>query len=212
MLRSRVGAVLLASGAALVAACSSESPGCAPTDPGCNQTDPTVSAVSVEAEIDTVMAVGRTTQLSATATDRDDNPISTSFTWSSSSTSVATVDADGTVSAVGPGSASIEASANGEAGTWQLTVVDADLTGVADLLQDPFVEALIQSLDTEPGSSLSDLLTRCEVDLDSGDVLAIRACLTGAADVESSNATNDPALAVLDLVFQESLRKLRLDS
>ena len=91
MLRSRVAAVLLASGAALVAACSSESPGCAPTDPGCNQTDPTVSAVSVEAEIDTVMAVGRTTQLSATATDRDDNPISTSFTWSSSSTSVATV-------------------------------------------------------------------------------------------------------------------------
>ena len=209
---SRLGTLVLASSTAVVASCSSETSGCAPTDPGCGQNGATVSDIAVAATIDTVMAVGRTTQLSATATDQDDNPISTSFTWSSSSTSVATVDGDGTVSAVGPGSASIEARAEGETGTWAVTVVEADLAGVTTLLADPFVEALIQSLDLDTGSSVSDLLTQCDTDLESGDVLAIRTCLTEAADVESSNTANDPALAVLDLVFQESIRKLRLDS
>lgn len=214
MRSSRVLALVLTSSAAIVASCSSEeAPGCSPTDPGCGTTpDPTVSAITVAATIDTVMAVGRTTQLSASATDAEGNPISTSFTWSSSSAPVATVDGDGTVSAVGPGSASIEASAEGEAGGWSVRVVDADLDGVTALLSDPFASALIESLDLDAESSMVELEADCNEALGSGDVLAIRTCLQGAIDVESADAGSDPTLAILDLFFQESLRKLRLDS
>lgn len=213
MRSSRVLALVLTSSAAIVASCSSEAPGCAPTDPGCGTTtDPTVSAIAVTATIDTVMAVGRTTQLSASATDADGNAVSTSFTWSSSSAPVATMDGDGTVSAVGPGSVSIEASAEGEAGQWSVRVVDADLDGVTALLSDPFANALIESLDLDTESPIVELEADCDEALGIGDVLAIRTCLEGAVDVESAEAGSDPALAILDLFFQESLRKLRLDS
>ncbi|MEX2470868.1 MAG: Ig-like domain-containing protein [Gemmatimonadota bacterium] len=171
-----------------------------------------MSAIAVTATIDTVMAVGRTTQLSASATDADGNAVSTSFTWSSSSAPVATMDGDGTVSAVGPGSVSIEASAEGEAGQWSVRVVDADLDGVTALLSDPFANALIESLDLDTESPIVELEADCDEALGIGDVLAIRTCLEGAVDVESAEAGSDPALAILDLFFQESLRKLRLDS
>lgn len=212
MRSSHLLTLLLASSGALLASCSSEEPGCGPTDPGCGPAGPTVSAITVAAIIDTVMAVGRTTQLSATATDADGREVSTSFEWSSSSTSVATVNGGGTVSAVGVGSASIEASAESEVGQWSVRVVDADLDGVAALLADPFAEALIGSLDVASESSIEELTADCDAGLGSGDVLAIRTCLDEAVDVESSDAGSDPILAILDLFFEGSLRKLRLDS
>lgn len=172
--------------------------------------DPTVSAIAVTATIDTVMAVGRTTQLSASATDAAGNAISTSFTWSSSSAPVATVDGDGTVSAVGPGAASIQASADGETGQWSVRVVDADLDGVTALLSDPFADALIESLDVDTQSAMVELAADCDEALGSGDVLAIRTCLDGAVAVEAAEAGSAPSLAILDLFFEESLRKLRL--
>ena len=69
------------------------------------------------------LVTGRTQQLTATARDasgavRPDRV----FTWSSSAPAVATVDASGLVTAVGPGSATITARADGVSGSASITV------------------------------------------------------------------------------------------
>jgi hypothetical protein len=67
--------------------------------------------------------VGQTQQFTAVAKDASGNPISgVTFTWSSSNTSVATVNNNGLATAVAVGSATITASAGGKSGTATLTV------------------------------------------------------------------------------------------
>ena len=67
--------------------------------------------------------VGGTQQFVATARDANGNVVSTTFTWGTSSSTVATVDASGLATGVSAGSASISAtSANGVAGSATLTV------------------------------------------------------------------------------------------
>lgn len=61
----------------------------------------------------TTLEKDKTTILSATVTDQYENPITTNVTWSSSATDFATVDADGKVTAIAAGNASITASFNG---------------------------------------------------------------------------------------------------
>lgn len=203
--------LLYSATAVVLAACGSDPVACNPTDPGCGPGTPTVATIEVSAPIDSVMAVGRTTQLSAAAADASGSPVSVSFTWSSTVTSVASVSGSGLVTAAGEGSASVEAQADGVVGSWPVRVVDADLDGTTALLSDPFAAALIESLDTTSASAVSQFVTACEGAIAQGDVLLVKACLDDAIGVESSDAAHDPALAVLDLVFQESLRKLRLD-
>lgn len=207
---SRAHRVLTCVAVTALAACGSEPAGCNPTEPGCGPA-PAVSTIVVAAPIDTVMAVGRTAQLSASATDASGSPVTVSFAWSSASTSVATVSDVGLVSADGVGSTSIEARAEGVVGTWPLRVVDADLDGISALLADPFAGALIGSLDTATASDMDQLVAVCGSAVTDGDVLRVRGCLQDAIAAESPDPANDPALAVLDLMYQESLRKLRLD-
>jgi uncharacterized protein YjdB len=58
------------------------------------------------------------TQLSAVAYDAAQNPLTgRAITWSTSNAAVATVDANGMASAVGPGTATITATADGKSGT-----------------------------------------------------------------------------------------------
>jgi uncharacterized protein YjdB len=67
--------------------------------------------------------VGGTLQLTATPRDAAGNPLSgRQVTWTSSNTSVATVDANGRVTAVGPGTATISATSEGQTGTATITV------------------------------------------------------------------------------------------
>lgn len=197
--------------AVFLAGCGSDPVACNPTDPGCGPGTPTVTTIDVTAPVDSVMAVGRTAQLSASAADASGSPVSVSFTWSSTVTSVASVSGSGLVTAGGEGSASIEAQADGVVGAWPVRVVDADLDGISALLADPFAAALIESLDPTSASAVVQFVTACEDAIGQGDVLVVRACLENAIAVESSDVVHDPVLAVLDLVFQESLRKLRLD-
>ena len=69
------------------------------------------------------LAVGQTTQATATALDASGNPVSGStITWSSSNTAVATVSASGLVTAVTSGSAAITASCGTASGSANLTV------------------------------------------------------------------------------------------
>lgn len=74
----------------------------------------TAATVDVEAAIDTFTAVGDTSRCTATATDARGHVVAAaSFEWSSSDNSVAVVDTDGLVTAVGNGSATIRATADG---------------------------------------------------------------------------------------------------
>ena len=71
----------------------------------------------------TLTAVGRTVQLSAEVLDQLGRPMSgVSVAWSSGETSVATVDANGLVTAAGNGEATIRASAGDASGTASITV------------------------------------------------------------------------------------------
>src|SRR5213076_1246794 len=66
---------------------------------------------------------GQTVQLTATLKDANGNTLSgRTVTWSSSSTSVATVSTSGLVSGVTPGSATITATSEGKSGTSSITV------------------------------------------------------------------------------------------
>jgi uncharacterized protein YjdB len=67
--------------------------------------------------------VGGTLQLTATPRDAAGNPLTgRTVTWESSNPAVATVDANGRVTAVGPGTATIRATSEGQTGTATVTV------------------------------------------------------------------------------------------
>jgi uncharacterized protein YjdB len=75
-------------------------------------TDTALSSIAVTAENDTTsITTGSTLQLTATGTyaDATTTVITSSMTWSSSDTTIATVDTAGLVSAVGPGTATLTA-------------------------------------------------------------------------------------------------------
>lgn len=85
--------------------------------------DQKASAVAVAAPGDTLKA-GETMQLSASSEDSGGTPISgATYAWTSSDDSVATVDANGVVTAVSAGTATISATLDGAKGNAGVTVV-----------------------------------------------------------------------------------------
>ena len=82
-----------------------------------------VAAVVVTPVVDTLTALGLTTQLQAVARDAQGNEVpNLSFTWTSSSTDVASVAADGLATATGNGTATITATVKEVSGSAALTV------------------------------------------------------------------------------------------
>ena len=82
-----------------------------------------VSAVAVSPPADTLVALGDTVRLTAEATDANGHAAAGSeFSWSSSDTLVARVDASGLVTAAANGSATITATAGSVSGTAAVTV------------------------------------------------------------------------------------------
>ena len=153
-----------------IASCGGDSPS------GPDPDDTTVSAVSVAPGTNSLTFVGETAQLSASARNASGNPVNgTSFQWSSSSTTVATVSGTGLVTAVGNGTAIITAAAAGTtvSSTAQVTVQQA----VADVSVSP-----------------------PEGDLNAGSTLQLSATATdaGGEEVQSASFTwssSDDALA-----------------
>jgi hypothetical protein len=92
---------------------------------GCGGTEPNVpTTLTLDASSVSLTAIGQTQKLTATVTDQAGGSIaSPSITWTSSNTSVATVDAAGVVSAVGGGTATITATAGSAVGSADVTVV-----------------------------------------------------------------------------------------
>jgi plastocyanin/uncharacterized protein YjdB len=82
-----------------------------------------VASISVTPSSATLATQGRTVQFAAAALDANSHPIpGTTFTWASTGTGVATVDATGLATAVNDGTAQIQASAGGKTGSGSLTV------------------------------------------------------------------------------------------
>lgn len=78
------------------------------------------------------VAVGTTSQLSAVGTfDDGSTQLLTPADWSSSNTLVATVDANGLVTAVGPGTATITVTVGGVSQTYTVTVTAATLVSIS---------------------------------------------------------------------------------
>ena len=96
--------------------------GDAPAGPAEEQ-PPAVASVSVTPSSFTLMSIGETVQLTATARDASDNTVSSkTFTWSSSDESIATVDMSGLVTAVANGSTTITATTDNISGSAMVTV------------------------------------------------------------------------------------------
>ena len=90
-----------------------------------------VASVTVSPSAATVL-VGGTQQLTATPLDANGNPLSgRTITWTTSAPGVATVDANGLVSAVATGSATITATSEGKSGTAAITVSSTPVASVA---------------------------------------------------------------------------------
>ncbi len=91
--------------------------------------DNTVASVSVTPASKTLVSLGETTTLSAAAENSTGGAITgKTFTWSSSNTNLATVNASGTVTAVSNGTATITATVDGVNGTASILVQQAATT------------------------------------------------------------------------------------
>ena len=83
----------------------------------------TAASVAVAPATATIGAIGATQAFTATARDANNNPLTApTFTWASSDTKVATVDAAGVVTAVANGTARISATSGGKSGSVNVTV------------------------------------------------------------------------------------------
>ena len=112
----RLSAALV--GVALVWACGGDSPTAPPAPEPARPTTVTVSPATAP------LALGATVQLMAEVRDQNAGVMAgATVTWSSSDTSVATVNASGLVTGVGVGAATITASAGSRQGTAEITVM-----------------------------------------------------------------------------------------
>jgi Tol biopolymer transport system component len=111
-----------------------------------------VNSVAVSPSVATLSPTtpGNTQQLTAILTDANGNDLTgRSVTWSSSDQTVAKVDAFGSVTAVGPGNATITATSEGQSGTARINVLAQGHTVVFDALNPStsLTEIVIQQSD-----------------------------------------------------------------
>lgn len=166
------------------------------------------ASVSVTSPIDTVLAVGGTAQLSATARDADGGVLAgQTFTWQTSSPSVIQVGTRGLATAQSTGTATITATASGVSGTLRLRVVAADLPQVGTLAGDAFAQALVGASPSNAQATWSS----CVASAEEGNVLAVQACVDDIRALAGSATGNERALlAVLTLFAEEIERQLGL--
>ena len=123
--------------------------------------EPVAAVVRVEPASHTLEAIGQTVQLAAAVLDQDENVMADAVvTWSSDDASVATVDEDGLVTAVGSGLAKITAQAGDAMGTATITVsqlpasisieVDAEATTLAWIGQTLQLMAYVRDANDKP--------------------------------------------------------------
>ena len=201
----------------LLAACSGSEcvsgPLCGGTpdpDPDPDPT-PTVASIGVTSPIDSLLAVGRSAQMAATARDASGNALTgVSLTWSSSNPSVATVSSTGLVTGVAAGPVTIQAVSGSITGGVSLRAVGADLQSVATVLGDPFVPAMIDRLASGTNTSLATFLAACSTALSNGHVSNVEQCLDSIRNTTGTDGTDTALLAVLRLYADYATAQLNL--
>ncbi|TVP57225.1 MAG: hypothetical protein EA351_06140 [Gemmatimonadales bacterium] len=196
-----VGAFLLA---LLLAVTGCDSDG----DPAVPQADTTVVAVEVDPQSGALSEVGQTIQLSANARNADHRIVTNSagdFTWSSAAPEVASVDAQGLVTAQGEGETVVTASLDGQSGgaviTVDLAVAEIELTPVADTLR---TLGASRQFAVEARTSLGGLLTDDPADFTWASSDPAVATVDEAGRVTAESAGSVTLTAELDGVTGEA--------
>jgi hypothetical protein len=179
-----------------------------PTGPGA------VASIHLSSAIDTVLAAGRTAQLSALALNAEGDAVpGVNITWSSVNASVVSVDDDGLATAQAAGSTTVTAHVEGGevSGSITLHVLDADLDGVAALLGDPYAVTVIAGLMGGHRLVAEDLWDRLAADASSGNLVRL---IDGIAELRAQAAEAGGAdgvlLAVLILYAEQIEQRLGL--
>lgn len=143
-----------------------------------------------------MIEVGSTTTLSAVAKDADGQVLDASITWSSSATGIATV-ADGVVTAVAEGSATITAKADGKAASAEITVFAGEA-------EDGPVALVQASSDAYTFSALGTSTQLSAVALDEAG--------TTLSGVSFAWSSNEPAIASVDQSGKVSAKAVGITS
>jgi hypothetical protein len=192
----------------VILACTVVALGCGDATTG---PDPDVNTgpvdVSVVSSVDMVMAVGRSAQMNATVTNGYGAVVSNaSLSWESSDDQVATVTGSGLVTGVSAGQASVTARHDGMAGSVALTIIDANLEGIAELRNDPLVTMLVDRLSGELTLELTAAFSDLDDAITIGNCLAVRDALQAA--LTGTGGSADPSdvitLTVIGLVLEQA--------
>lgn len=189
----------------LLAVCAAVACGESPTTPKVGpgpDPDPVVASVTVTSDVGAVFAIGGSTLLSARAADASGAAVQATLVWASSDPSVAAVSTAGQITATAPGSVNVTASVGSVAGTFAVTVADADLVGLRALLADPFAEALIDGLAPSASGPLDQTWSECEQALDAGHLAVLQDCAAEARTTltTDTDAPTRPLRSLLELV------------
>lgn len=115
---------------------------------------PRVETVTINK--DTTTQVHTTVQYSAALKDNEQQPLTRPITWSSSDASIATVDANGLVTALLPGQTTITATSEGKSGTSKVTVVPGPPTTLAIANGDAQLAVAGSPVPVLPAAKVSD--------------------------------------------------------
>jgi YVTN family beta-propeller protein len=139
------------------------------TGPGGEKPPPTVASVAVTPSTATLVSLGETVQLTASASDASGNAVSgKSFTWASSDQAIATVSGTGLVTAVANGAVTISATADNVSGSAAVSVAqDAAQLGFGvqptdAIVGEPFAPAIqieVRDANGNVVSTASDAVT-----------------------------------------------------
>jgi uncharacterized protein YjdB len=185
---------------------------------GCGDDGPTgpspPSQIEVSSPIGSLMALGRTVQLSATARDNQGNVVTgVQVSWGSSNEAVARVSTTGLVESVAEGNVTVTATAAAAvgtvSGTLQLRVVAADLDGIGATLSDPFTQALVSHMTDATQASMQAALAGCSDGVSTGSLEAIQECLASAeSQVGAATEPDDQALGAVLVLFLDHAEQL----
>lgn len=185
-----------------------EGPTQPPIDPGPDP-DPTVATVRVASALGDLIAVGRTAQLTAEALTSTGATVAGTASWSSSDDAIATVDANGIVTGVAEGTASISATVDGVTGSLDLTLADADLAAIETLLDDALAEELLGGVGGTAETNLRAEWAECRSGAGSGSLAQLRDCIaTARTHLAGSIDPSVAPLAALLGLFVDGIERL----
>lgn len=183
-----------------------------PTAPPPTGDDPpaaVVSDVTVTSADGDLVAVGGVLGLDAVATTATGQTVGATFSWSTADATIATVTSTGSVQGVSAGTTTVTAMADGVAGTFGVTVADADLAAIEAVLNDTLGLALLPLVDVGAGGSLRSAWTDCVASAGAGALQPLQLCVAaGRSSVASDTAPERGPVRALVSLFLDSVERL----